>query len=173
MRATGARAGLVALLIAAAATGCSSTAPKDASPVLTAPSQPSSSAPAETSPPESTPPDDPTTPVPSQEPTFTEPSAEPTVTADPGGSTGQDDFLIPDEEVLFTADELYSSEVQTLYADVEAADRPNRIGICRSAAIVVGKLTSAEIEERREAMAPEDVEVLEDFVSLCQRVLAS
>ncbi|MBF0722255.1 hypothetical protein [Sanguibacter inulinus] len=173
MRATGARAGLVALLIAAAATGCSPTAPKDASPVLTAPSQPSSSAPAETSPPESTPPDDPTTPVPSEEPTFTEPSAEPTVTADPDGSTGQDDFLIPDEEVLFTADELYSSEVQTLYADVEAADRPNRIGICRSAAIVVGKLTSAEIEERREAMAPEDVEVLEDFVSLCQRVLAS
>lgn len=162
---------MVVIALVLTASGCTSTSPKDSSPVVALSTGPSMPAPTETDS-LAEPDDNPSTSAPADEPTFTEPS-EPTPTTDPGGSTGQDDFLIPDEEVLFTADELYSSEVQTLYADVEAADRPNRIGICRSAAIVVGKLTSAEIEERREAMAPEDVEVLEDFVSLCQRVLAS
>lgn len=162
---------MVVIALVLTASGCTSTSPKDSSPVVALSTGPSTPAPTETDS-LAEPDDNPSTSAPADEPTFTEPS-EPTPTTDPGGSTGQDDFLIPDEEVLFTADELYSSEVQTLYADVEAADRPNRIGICRSAAIVVGKLTSAEIEERREAMAPEDVEVLEDFVSLCQRVLAS
>lgn len=162
---------MVVIALVLTASGCTSTSPKDSSPVVALSTGPSTPAPTETDS-LAEPDDNPSTSAPADEPTFTEPS-EPTPTADPGGSTGQDDFLIPDEEVLFTADELYSSEVQTLYADVEAADRSNRIGICRSAAIVVGKLTSAEIEERREAMAPEDVEVLEDFVSLCQRVLAS
>lgn len=123
--------------------------------------------------PSAEPTDDPTTADPTEEPTFAEPSSDPTDTAESDGSTGQEDFLIPDDEVLFTADELYSSEINELYADVEAADRSNRIGICRSAAIVVGELTSSEIEERRDAMDPDDVEALEDFVSLCQRVLAS
>lgn len=162
---------MVVIALVLTASGCTSTSPKDSSPVVALPTGPSTPAPTETDS-LAEPDDNPSTSAPADEPTFTEPS-EPTPTTDPGGSTGQDDFLIPDEEVLFTADELYSSEVQTLYADVEAADRSNRIGICRSAAIVVGELTSAEIEERREAMAPEDVEVLEDFVSLCQRVLAS
>lgn len=162
---------MVVIALVLTASGCTSTSPKDSSPVVALSTGPSTPAPTETDS-LAEPDDNPSTSAPADEPTFTEPS-EPTPTTDPGGSTGQDDFLIPDEEVLFTADELYSSEVQTLYADVEAADRSNRIGICRSAAIVVGKLTSAEIEERREAMAPEDVEVLEDFVSLCQRVLAS
>lgn len=153
-------------------TGCSTTPPKDASPVVVLTGAPSAPTPTET---ESSaePTDVPTTVDPSDEPTFTEPSPEPTVTAETDGSTGQDDFLIPEEDVLFTADELYSSTIEDLYADVEAADRSNRIGICRSAAIVVGDLTSAQIEERRDAMAPDDVETLEDFVSLCQRVLAS
>lgn len=154
---------VVALMLVVS--GCSSPAPKDVAPVPVA----TTASPG----PSAEPTDAPTTADPTEEPTFTEPSSEPTGTAETDGSTGQDGFLIPDEEVLFTADELYSSEVNDLYADVEAADRSNRIGICRSAAIVVGELTSSEIEERRDAMAPDDVEALEDFVSLCQRVLAS
>lgn len=166
-------AGLVA--IALVATGCSAATPKDASPVVVPTSSPSAPVPSATPTPTPTtkPAEEPA--VPSEEPVVPSPSASPSVspTTTPGGDGETGGFVIPDEEVLFTADELYSSEIEGLYADVEAADRSHRIGLCRSAAIIVGELTSSEIEERRESMAPDDVETLEDFVSLCQRVLAS
>jgi len=162
-------AGLVA--IALVATGCSAATPKDASPVVVPTSSPSAPVPSATPTPTPTtePAEEPA--APSEEPVVPSPSVSPTST--PGGDGETGGFVIPDEEVLFTADELYSSEIEGLYADVEAADRSHRIGLCRSAAIIVGELTSSEIEERRESMAPDDVETLEDFVSLCQRVLAS
>ena len=151
------------VVLGIAVSGCAESAPKDAAPVLVGPTVSAT--------PSVQPTQAPTPADPTGEPTFAGPRPEPTPTDDE--VPGQDGFLIPDDEVLFTADELYSSTVAELYADVAAADRSNRIGICRSAAIVVGGLTSSEIEERRGAMSPSDVETLDDFVSLCRRVLAS
>lgn len=150
---------------------CSSSAPKDSAPVAVANPTPTPTVTPSASP----------EPAPSA--SSPEPSATPDVIETPddgdpddGASTVPDDLkdmLVPDDLKDVTADDMYSSGINDLMADVDAGNKGRKVGVCRTAAIIVSELTRTEIEERRASMTPEDVETLEDFIDQCGRILAS
>ena len=171
MKRESAAACLLALVLTVS--GCASPAPKDSSPVaLPAPSPTASATPSEPEPSEPAPSDTPaeTTPAPD----VIEPPAE----GDPsdGASEVPDEFkemVVPEDLMDVTADDMYGPGINDFMTDVETGDKGRKVGVCRTAAVIVSELPRTEIEERRASMTPEDLETLTDFIDVCGRILAS
>lgn len=171
MKRESAAACLLALVLTVS--GCASPAPKDSSPVaLPAPSPTDSATPSEPEPSEPAPSDTPaeTTPAPD----VIEPPAE----GDPsdGASEVPDEFkemVVPEDLMDVTADDMYGPGINDFMTDVETGDKGRKVGVCRTAAVIVSELPRTEIEERRASMTPEDLETLTDFIDVCGRILAS
>lgn len=171
-------AAVVLLALVLTVSGCSSSAPKDSAPVaLPAPSPTASATPSS---PEPTEPE-PTEPEPSGTPAESTPAPdviEPPTDGDPddGASEVPDEFkemVVPEDLMDVTADDMYGPGIDDFMTDVETGDKGRKVGVCRTAAVIVSELPRTEIEERRAAMTPEDLETLTDFIDVCGRILAS
>jgi hypothetical protein len=173
MKRQSAAACLLALVLTVS--GCASPAPKDSSPVaLPAPSPTASATPSEPEP-------EPSEPAPSDTPAETTPAPdviEPPAEGDPsdGASEVPDEFkemVVPEDLMDVTADDMYGPGINDFMTDVETGDKGRKVGVCRTAAVIVSELPRTEIEDRRASMTPEDLETLTDFIDVCGRILAS